>query len=72
MKLKTIALCSAALLIAGTAQAADLSRKPFGKLPSGETVEALTLTNGNGVSATVITYGATLQSLMGFTSRFVR
>lgn len=64
MKLKTIALCSAALLIAGTAQAADLSRKPFGKLPSGEPVEALTLTNGNGVSATVITYGATLQSLI--------
>lgn len=64
MRLKTIVLCSAALLLAGTAQAAELSRKPFGKLPSGEGVEALTLTNGNGVSATVITYGATLQSLI--------
>ena len=64
MKLKTIALCGAALLFAGATQAADLSRKPFGKLPSGEAVEALTLTNANGVSATVITYGATLQSLI--------
>ena len=64
MRLKTIALCGAALLLAGTTQAAELSRKPFGTLPSGESVEALTLTNGNGVSATVITYGATLQSLI--------
>jgi aldose 1-epimerase len=64
MKLKTIALCGAALALAGTAQAAELSRKPFGKLPSGEMVEALTLTNGKGVSATMITYGATLQSLI--------
>lgn len=64
MRLKTIALCGAALLLAGTVQAAELSRKPFGTLPSGESVEALTLTNGNGVSATVITYGATLQSLI--------
>ena len=64
MKLKTIALCGAAIALAGAAQAAELSRKPFGKLPSGEMVEALTLTNGKGVSATVITYGATLQSLI--------
>ena len=64
MTLKSIALCGAALLLANTAQAAELSRKPFGTLPSGEAVEALTLTNGRGVSATVITYGATLQSLI--------
>jgi aldose 1-epimerase len=66
MKLKTIALSSALALVAiSSANAAELSRKPFGKTPSGEAVEALTLTNGHGVSATVITYGATLQSLIG-------
>jgi aldose 1-epimerase len=66
MKLKTIALSSALALVAiSSANAAELSRKPFGQTPSGEKVEALTLTNSRGVSATVITYGATLQSLIG-------
>ncbi|WP_425997209.1 aldose epimerase family protein [Caulobacter sp. DWR1-3-2b1] len=46
------------------AQAADLTRKSFGQTPSGEAVEAITLTNSHGVSATIITYGATLQSLV--------
>ena len=47
-----------------TALAADYSRASFGKTPDGAEVEAITLTNGHGVSATVITYGATLQSLI--------
>ncbi|HJV43943.1 aldose epimerase family protein [Caulobacter sp.] len=65
MKLKPIAVCGALVLTAmSTASAAELSRKPFGQTPSGEAVEAFTLTNGHGVSATVITYGATLQSLI--------
>lgn len=65
MKLKTIALSSALAVVAiSSANAAELSRKPFGQTPSGEAVEALTLTNSRGVSATVITYGATLQSLI--------
>jgi aldose 1-epimerase len=65
MTLKTIALCGAfALAATSTATAAELSRRPFGQTPSGEAVEALTLTNAKGVSATVITYGATLQSLI--------
>ncbi|MEW6392872.1 MAG: aldose epimerase family protein [Pseudomonadota bacterium] len=65
MKLKTIALCGAfALTATSTATAAELSRRPFGQTPSGEAVEAFTLTNAKGVSATVITYGATLQSLI--------
>lgn len=68
MKLKSItrygALCGAAALLATTASAAELSRKPFGQTPSGEAVEAFTLKNGHGVSATIITYGATLQSLI--------
>jgi aldose 1-epimerase len=64
MTLKPIALCGAIVLTATGAQAAELSRKPFGRTPSGEAVEAFTLTNGHGVSATVITYGATLQALV--------
>ena len=65
MKLKTIALTSALTLVAvSSASAAELSRKPFGALASGEAVEAITLTNAHGVSATIITYGATLQSLI--------
>jgi aldose 1-epimerase len=64
MKLQTIALSGALALAATSAQAAELSRKPFGQIPSGEAVEAITLTNGQGVSATVITYGATLQALV--------
>lgn len=64
MKLQTIALASTLVLAATSAQAVELSRKPFGQIPSGEAVEAITLTNGKGVSATVITYGATLQALV--------
>jgi len=55
-------LASAALPV--SALAADYSRASFGKTPDGAEVEAITLTNGHGVSATVITYGATLQSLI--------
>ncbi|KRA59161.1 aldose epimerase [Caulobacter sp. Root655] len=58
------ALLASTALCAGSAQAADYTRKPFGKAPDGVEVEAITLTNGHGVSATLITYGATLQSLI--------
>lgn len=65
MTFKTIALCGAlALVSTSTATAAELTRRSFGQTPSGEAVEAFTLTNAKGVSATVITYGATLQSLI--------
>ncbi len=47
-----------------SALAADYARASFGKTPDGAEVEAITLTNGHGVSATVITYGATLQALI--------
>ncbi len=40
-----------------------VSRAPFGALPGGELVEAITLTNRNGLQATVITYGAGLQAM---------
>ncbi|PTT05414.1 aldose epimerase family protein [Caulobacter sp. HMWF025] len=58
------AVLTTALVLPAVACAADYSRAPFGQTPSGEAVEAITLTNGHGVSATVITYGATLQALV--------
>jgi aldose 1-epimerase len=52
---------------AGTASpslAADATRAPFGKLPDGQAVEAVTLTNRNGMQARIISYGASIQSLL--------
>lgn len=57
---------SLALLLCQTsvpAQAATAERKPFGKLADGTVVEAVTLANSKGFRATIISYGATLQSL---------
>jgi len=45
------------------AAAASAKRAGFGTLPDGTAVEAVTLTGANGVSARVMTLGATLQSL---------
>jgi aldose 1-epimerase len=45
-------------------QAADLGRRPFGKMPDGTPVEAFTLKNAHGLEARVITYGAIVQSLL--------
>jgi aldose 1-epimerase len=44
--------------------AVTAQRTPFGTLPDGTTVEAVTLSNSHGVSARIITYGATLQALV--------
>ena len=52
-------------VVAGTANAATAKREPFGKLPDGTTVESVVLTGTNGVSARIMTLGATLQSLSG-------
>lgn len=46
------------------AAAAEATRSSFGKMPDGRDVAAVTLTNGNGVSARVIAYGAALQSML--------
>lgn len=48
----------------GGAQAATATRAPFGQLADGTKVEAVTLTNGHGISARIMTLGATLQSLV--------
>jgi aldose 1-epimerase len=55
-------LLLAAAAIPG-APAATAARAPFGHMPDGEAVEAITLSNARGMGARIITYGATLQSL---------
>jgi aldose 1-epimerase len=49
--------------LAGSADAATARREPFGTLPDGTRVESVILTGANGVSARIITLGATLQAL---------
>ncbi|MCX7512800.1 aldose epimerase family protein [Frateuria sp. STR12] len=47
-----------------TAQAGTMAkREAFGTMPDGRTVDAVVLTNAHGLSARVIAYGASLQSL---------
>lgn len=55
-----------ALFLAGTSQAVagEMSRERAGQMADGTVIEAVTLTNDNGVSARILTYGATLQSLI--------
>ncbi len=61
-----IAAASAAALVAqaSPAAAAEAKRSSFGRLADGREIGAVTLTNRNGVAAKVITYGATLQSML--------
>ena len=49
----------------GEAYAAGLGveKAPFGKMPDGVPVEKYTLTNTHGMVVTIITYGATVQSI---------
>lgn len=53
-----LGLAVASPVLAGSAQ-----RSAFGTLPDGVPIEAVTLANGHGIRARIITYGATLQSL---------
>lgn len=53
----------AATLCAPAATAADAKRSTFGKMPDGRDVTAVTLTNGRGVSTTIIALGASVQAL---------
>lgn len=55
---------AAALVAATPALGAEASQSTFGKMPDGRSVPAVTLTNGNGISARVIALGATLQSVV--------
>ncbi|PNU06707.1 aldose epimerase family protein [Novosphingobium guangzhouense] len=62
--LKTLA--TAALLCAAStsAFAAEAKRETFGTMPDGTAVEAVTLTNGKGMSVRVMTLGASIQQVL--------
>jgi aldose 1-epimerase len=51
------------LMAAAQTLAAGAQRSAFGTLPDGVRIEAVTLSNGHGVRARIISYGATLQAL---------
>jgi len=51
------------LVLANCAAAVTAGRAPFGTLDHGLVIEAVTLTNSQGISARIINYGATLQAL---------
>lgn len=50
-------------MLSDISQQAAANRSVFGHLPDGRVVEAITLVNRHGISATVIAFGATLQSV---------
>ena len=52
------------LSMTDTAWSAEAVQGLFGALPDGSPIYAVTLTNTHGMSARIITYGATLQSLI--------
>lgn len=64
INLSRLFVLSAVIATPGVGLAAQATRSSFGKIPSGAEIEAITLTNAHGVSATVLTYGATLQALV--------
>jgi aldose 1-epimerase len=65
MKTMTALGVVAAMAIAApAADAATAKRGTFGRLPDGRTVDAVLLTNAHGVSANIIAYGASIQSLV--------
>jgi aldose 1-epimerase len=57
------AVLAAAFSAATLAEAAEARREPFGVMADGTPVEAVVLTNRQGIKARVIAYGAVLQSL---------
>jgi aldose 1-epimerase len=52
------------MVASGPPSAAETGRSAFGTLADGRTVEAITLANANGVAARIITYGASIQSVV--------
>ena len=60
--LDILALCACAAVPA-LAQAAEPSRAVFGTLPDGRPVEEVTLTNGRGITARILSWGALLRTL---------
>ncbi|MEO5707174.1 MAG: aldose epimerase family protein [Alteraurantiacibacter sp.] len=54
---------SATLALPQAAQATEATRENAGRLADGTRIEAIVLANSHGVTARILTYGATLQSL---------
>jgi aldose 1-epimerase len=61
---KALAAGALAIALTGPAMAGEAKRSEFGILPDGRPVASIRLTNGHGISATVIALGASLQSLI--------
>ncbi|WBO23236.1 aldose epimerase family protein [Sphingomonas abietis] len=59
-----LATCLTAGFAAGSATATTVARHAFGTMADGRTVEAITLANSHGMSATIITLGASVQSVI--------
>ena len=53
-----------AATLAAPALCGTVDRKPFGQMPDGTAVEAITLANARGMKATILTLGATVQSVI--------
>lgn len=61
---RTALIAGAALVLSvGAAEAGAVRRTGFGVMPDGRAVEAITLDDGHGMTARVLTLGASLQSL---------
>jgi aldose 1-epimerase len=63
MKLAIGSGLAIAMILPAAAQAADVRREAFGTLPGGQSVEVITLSNSHGMKASILSYGAILQSL---------
>jgi aldose 1-epimerase len=59
-----LGIALAALAGAAVSAEAEVGRAPFGTLPDGRTVEAVTLSNHHGMRVRLISYGASIQSVM--------
>lgn len=63
-KMAALLLGGAVLSWGASAQAAEAKREAFGALADGTPIEAVVLSNSHGVTARIMTLGATLQSLV--------
>ncbi len=50
--------------LAAPAAAGSVERRPFGQMPGGDAIETITLANAHGLRATILTLGATVQSVI--------
>ena len=64
LKITSAGVLTALMACSGHVFAAEASRAAAGQLKDGTNVDAITLSNSNGVRARILAYGATLQSLI--------